>query len=67
MIRRCHVFGLLLLIVLAGCEAAPPIECNLTMITQMPLKVQDRLLVVPVGINGKWVHLVVDSGAERTP
>ncbi len=32
----------------------------------MPLKVQDHLLVVPAGINGKWVHLVVDSGAERT-
>jgi predicted aspartyl protease len=32
----------------------------------MPLQVQDHLLVVPAGINGKWVHLVVDSGAERT-
>lgn len=32
----------------------------------MPLEVQDKLLVVPVGINGKRVHLVVDTGAERT-
>ena len=36
------------------------------MIAQMPLQVQDHLLVVPAGINGHWVHLVVDSGAERT-
>jgi predicted aspartyl protease len=32
----------------------------------MPLQVQDGLLVVPAGIDGKWVRLVVDSGAERT-
>ncbi len=32
----------------------------------MPLQVQDHLLVVPAGINGNWVHLVVDTGAERT-
>lgn len=32
----------------------------------MPLEVRDRLLVVPAGINGKLVHLVVDTGAERT-
>ncbi len=32
----------------------------------MPLEVQDHLLVVPAGINGKWVRLVVDTGAERT-
>jgi predicted aspartyl protease len=36
------------------------------MVAQMPLQVQDHLLVVPAGINGKWVNLVVDSGAERT-
>jgi hypothetical protein len=52
--------------VLAGCEATPVIDCDLTMIAQMPLQVEDHLLVVPAGINGKWVHLVVDSGAERT-
>jgi predicted aspartyl protease len=59
-------FGLLLLIFLARCEGAPVIDCKLTMIAQIPLQVQDRLLVVPAGINGKWIHLVVDSGAERT-
>jgi hypothetical protein len=64
MLRR--VLLLLLLVFLARCEAAPEIDCNLKMVAQMPLEVQDRLLVVPAGINGKWVHLVVDSGAERT-
>jgi hypothetical protein len=57
---------LLLLLLLARCGAAPVIDCDLTMVAQMKLQVQDHLLVVPAGINGKWVHLVVDSGAERT-
>ena len=61
-----RVFGLLFLILLAGCEAAPEINCDLIKVAEMPLQVQDRLLVVPAGINGKWVHLVVDTGAERT-
>jgi predicted aspartyl protease len=56
----------LFLLLLARCGGAPAIDCNLTMIAQMPLRVEDHLLVVPVGINGKWVHLIVDSGAERT-
>ncbi|HEY1411254.1 MAG TPA: retropepsin-like aspartic protease, partial [Rhodopila sp.] len=60
------VFGLLLLLILAGCDAPPEIDCKLTMIAQMPLRVEDHLLIVPAGINGKWVHLIVDSGAERT-
>jgi predicted aspartyl protease len=64
MLRRS--LFLLLLVFLARCDPAPEIDCNLTMVAQMPLQVQDHLLVVPVGINGKWVHLVVDSGAERT-
>jgi predicted aspartyl protease len=60
-----RVLGLVLLILLAHC-AAPPIDCTLTKVAQMPLDVQDHLLVVPTGINGHWVRLVVDSGAERT-
>jgi predicted aspartyl protease len=65
MLRRS--ISLLLLLVLAGCDPPPPvIDCDLTMVAQMPLEVQDHLLVVPAGINGRWVHLVVDSGAERT-
>ncbi len=66
MAPRNHLLGLLLLISLAGCAGTTAIDCKLTMVAQIPLHVQDRLLVVPVGINGIWVHLVVDSGAERT-
>lgn len=61
-----RAFGLLLLILLARCEAPPELNCDLKKVAEMPLQVEDRLLVVPVGINGKWVHLLVDSGAERT-
>lgn len=57
---------LLMLLVLAGCDTTPVIDCDLSLIAQMPLEVEDHLLVVPAGINGKWVKLVVDSGAERT-
>ncbi len=60
-----RAFGLLLLLLLARC-APTQADCSLTMVAQMPLQVQDHLLVVPAGINGKWVNLVVDSGAERT-
>lgn len=56
----------MVLMLLAGCEAAPKFNCNLTLVAQVPLQVQDHLLVVPTGIDGKWAHLVVDSGAERT-
>jgi predicted aspartyl protease len=61
-----RILGLLFLFLLAGCDTTQDAGCKLTMIAQMPLQVQDRLLVVPAGINGHWVHLVVDSGAERT-
>jgi predicted aspartyl protease len=61
---RC-LFGLSFLALLTRCDALQS-DCSLNMIAEMPLQVQDRLLVVPVGINGKWVQLVVDSGAERT-
>ncbi|HEY0184202.1 MAG TPA: retroviral-like aspartic protease family protein, partial [Rhodopila sp.] len=61
-----RVLPLLLLVLVARCAPAPDIDCKLTMVAQMPLEVQDHLLVVPAGINGKWVRLVVDSGAERT-
>jgi predicted aspartyl protease len=66
MTKLLRLFGLLLLVLLARCETAPETDCKLSMVAQMPLQVQDRLLVVPAGINGKWVRLVVDSGAERT-
>ena len=62
----CRLLGLLLLTLLAACESVLQGDCRLTKIAEMPLQVQDRLLVVPAGINGKWTQLVVDSGAERT-
>jgi predicted aspartyl protease len=61
-----RMFGLLLLILLARCASGPELDCDLKMIAQIPLQLQDRLLVVPAGINGQWVRLIVDSGAERT-
>jgi hypothetical protein len=64
MLRRSPF--LLLLVLLARCAATPAIDCNLTMVAQIPLQVEDNLLVVPAGVDGKWVHLIVDSGAERT-
>jgi predicted aspartyl protease len=60
-----RLLGLALLLLLARC-ASPTIDCSLVKVAQMPLEVQDHLLVVPAGINGQWVRLVVDSGAERT-
>ena len=61
-----RAFGLLLLILFARCAGTPEVNCDLTKVTEMPLEVQDHLLVVSAGVNGKWVHLVVDTGAERT-
>jgi predicted aspartyl protease len=56
--------GFLLLLV-SAC-APNPINCDLVVVAQMPLEVHNRLLVVPAGIDGKWITLLVDSGAERT-
>jgi predicted aspartyl protease len=61
-----RVLGMLALMFLARCGAAPVADCNLTKIARLPIEVQDQLLVVPAGINGQWVRLVVDTGAERT-
>nr|WP_294543179.1 retroviral-like aspartic protease family protein [uncultured Rhodopila sp.] len=60
-----RAFGLMLLLLLTHCGPTAA-DCSLSLIATMPLQVQDHLPVVPAGINGKWVHLVVDSGAERT-
>lgn len=48
---------------LAG--AADP-SCEPTAIARLPIEVRGPLLTVPVGIDGKQVRLVVDTGAERT-
>jgi predicted aspartyl protease len=53
------------LLLLAAC-GDPDYDCHLTEVAHMPMEVRDRLLIVPAGINGKLVHLVVDTGAERT-
>jgi predicted aspartyl protease len=62
-IRR--TLGLLSLLLTAACGPAAP-DCGLAVVARMPLTVQDNLLVVPGGINGSPVSLVVDTGAERT-
>lgn len=54
-----------LLLLVAACSRSP-INCELVQVAQMPLEVHNRLLVVPAGIGGRWVTLLVDTGAERT-
>ena len=61
---RDWIAGLLLL-VLSAC-GGNPIDCEIRVIAKLPMEMRNRLLVVPVGIGGKWVTLLVDSGAERT-
>jgi hypothetical protein len=63
-IARQWVGGLLLL--LLGACSSSPIDCDLVVAAKMPLEVHNKLLVVPAGIGGKWVTLLVDTGAERT-
>jgi predicted aspartyl protease len=55
----------LLLLLIGGC-VPNPINCDLVAVATIPLQVQNRLLLVPAGIDGKWVRLLVDTGAERT-
>jgi predicted aspartyl protease len=61
-----RMIAALMLVFLARCELPPPVDCALRKVTEIPMEVQDNLLVVRVGINGHWVDLVVDTGAERT-
>ncbi len=61
---RPWIAGLLLLLV-SAC-APNPINCDFVVVATMPLEVHNRLLIVPAGIDGKWVTLLVDTGAERT-
>jgi hypothetical protein len=55
----------LLLLLLFGC-AEPVVDCRLSMVASVPLQPVNRLLTVPIGINGQWARLIVDTGAERT-
>lgn len=63
-VGRIWLAGLLLSLV-AACTPSP-INCDLVVAAKVPLEVHNRLLVVPAGINGRWVKLLVDTGAERT-
>jgi predicted aspartyl protease len=65
MIKAGSWISLMALLFLSACMSNP-IDCELHMVTTVPLEVHNRLLVVPAGINGKWVRLLVDTGAERT-
>lgn len=54
-----------LCLLLAAC-GQPVTDCDLVRITRMPLQHNQLLLTVPVGINGQWVSMLVDTGAERS-
>lgn len=58
--------GALVLLLLCRCAAPEPADCTRTLVARLPLAVQNGLPVVPAGINGKWVRMVVDTGASRT-
>jgi predicted aspartyl protease len=60
------IAGILLVLVNACSPSANQLNCDLVVVAKMPLEVHNRLLVVPAGIDGRWVRLLVDSGAERT-
>ncbi|MGD0430106.1 MAG: retroviral-like aspartic protease family protein [Acetobacteraceae bacterium] len=60
-----HWIACVLLLLVSACETNP-INCDLVVVTRIPLEVHNRLLLVPAGIDGKWITLLVDSGSERT-
>lgn len=60
-----RVLILLPVLWLAAC-AEPVTDCALVRITEMPLRHDNRLLTVDVGIDGQWVTMLVDTGAERS-
>lgn len=64
--RRPTLALCLLLPILAACAPPIPTQCELVRITEMPLEASNRLLTVPVGINGQWARMLVDTGAERS-
>ena len=46
--------------------AGPAEACEPTPIARLPIEIRNRLLTVPVSIDGQVLRLIVDSGAERT-
>ncbi len=63
---RAPIAALCLLVAACAAPNAPGIDCDLTRITQMQLRQNQGLLTVGVGINGQWVTMLVDTGAERS-
>jgi predicted aspartyl protease len=63
---RLWIAGALLTMVGACSLPTGQLNCDLVVVAKMPLEVHNHLLVVPAGIDGRWVRLLVDSGAERT-
>jgi predicted aspartyl protease len=64
--RPIHLLCLFAALLVCRPAGAVDIDCALSKVAEMPLHAIDHLLVVPVGIDGKWTHLVVDTGAQRT-
>jgi len=66
-----RVGALLGLLVLAGCQPAVNAmygvgDCKLEKLGETPVETHSRLVLVPVGIDGRTVRLVIDTGTERT-
>jgi predicted aspartyl protease len=57
---------MVLFALLAACAQQPMYDCRLTEVARTPLEIRNHLLVVPAGIDGKPVRLLLDTGAERT-
>jgi predicted aspartyl protease len=57
---------LVLLLILAGCEGAPPQNCSLVKVARTALQITHALPLLPVGINGHAVWMIADTGAERS-
>jgi hypothetical protein len=63
--------ALLGLLALTGCQPAVNAlygvgDCKLEKLGETPVETHSRLVMVPVGIEGHTVRLVIDTGTERT-
>jgi predicted aspartyl protease len=50
--------------VLAGC--AQGYGCNLVKVAEVPLEPRGRLYTVPVAINGRQIHMLLDTGGRES-
>ena len=55
-----------LLFALVGCAPAAVTSCDVVRIAETPIEIRNNLLVTRIGINGQWVTLLVDTGAQRS-